>query len=199
LKKGFKEFALIGTDVGSYGRDISVDLAYLLKEIVSREGDYRIKLRNINPRFFIEMLPDLEESFKSRKIVHISSAAQSGSNRILKLMNRIYRIEDYQHAVRSVQKKFPHIHFRTQLMVGFPGETKEDFHETLMLLDSIYYDFIELYKYSPRPGTKAANLDNQLPEEIINRRHKKLYVKSLMNMIKKRFLHRRGETEVPKF
>ena len=192
LKKGHKEFALIGTDVGSYGRDIGVDLAHLLKELVSRKGEFIIKTRNLNPRFFIEMLPDLEASFKSKKIVHISSAAQSGSNRILSLMNRKYRIEDYQYAVRSVQKKFPHIHFRTQLMVGFPGETEEDFHKTLKLLDSIFFDSIELYKYSPRPGTKAASLDNRLPEAIIKKRYNKLYVRAMINMTKKRFLHNSG-------
>jgi MiaB/RimO family radical SAM methylthiotransferase len=188
LGKGAKDFALIGTDVGSYGREIGTDLSNLLKELLNKEGDYRIKIRNVNPRFFIEMLPSLEECFQSGKIVHIGSAAQSGSNKILKRMNRIYTIEDYKHAVRSVQTKFPDIHFRTQLMVGFPGETSEDFQKTLHLLDSIYYDFIELYKYSQRPGTLAATLDNQVSEHVIDKRHDELYVKALINMCKKRFL-----------
>jgi MiaB/RimO family radical SAM methylthiotransferase len=188
LKKGYKEFALIGTDLGSYGRDQGVDLATLLTELVSRKGDYKVKLRNINPRFLIEMLPNLEKCFESKKIVHMSSAAQSGSNRILALMKRYYKIEDYRSAIRTLQQKFPFVHFRTQLLVGFPGETNDDFLKSVELLDSLFFDFIELYKYSPRPNTEAAQLDDRVSEEIIKKRYNKLYVKALINMSKRRFL-----------
>jgi len=192
LRKGFREFGLIGTDLGSYGKDHGVNLATLLRELVSKRGNFNIKLRNVNPRFLIDMLPELKECFKSGKINHISSAAQSGSNRILSLMNREYRIEDYQHAISSVQKDFPFIQFRTQLMVGFPGETKDDFLKTVKLLNNILFDFIELYKYSPRPNTVAANFDEKLPEEVIDRRYNKLYKKALINIAKKRYFHSPG-------
>ncbi len=187
LAMGYQEFALLGTDLGSYGRDMGVDLATLLNELVRFEADYTIKLRNVNPRFFMEMLPALADSFSSGKIVHLSSAAQSGSNKILRRMKRGYRIEDYRDTMRSMQEQYPHIHLRTQIMVGFPGETDADFERTLELLDTVFFNSIELYKYSPRPQTAAAALDERVPAHIIDKRYNRLYCKALVNMSKRRF------------
>jgi threonylcarbamoyladenosine tRNA methylthiotransferase MtaB len=187
LRLGYDEFALLGTDLGSYGRDLGINLATLLNELIKIDGGYKIKLRNVNPRFLKEMLPELDQSFASGKIVHLSSAAQSGSNRILDRMQRGYSTEAYQETMRHVQRHYPHIDLRTQIMVGFPGETDTDFACTLELLDAIFFNSIEIYKYSRRPQTAAAKLEDLVPAHIIDKRYNRLYAKSLVNMSKRRF------------
>jgi len=131
LAKGYSEFALIGTDTGSYGRDQNITLAALLRELITRKGDYKIRLRNVQPKFLIEMMPELQEIFKTGKISYLGTANESGNNRILELMNRGYRIEDYKEAIHTINKKFPDMQLRTQLMAGFPSETDEEFEDTI--------------------------------------------------------------------
>ena len=181
LTKGFTEFSLIGTDTGSYGRDQGITLVPLLKELLAREGDYQIRLRNIQPRFLIEMMPKLQDLFKSGKISYISTAAQSGNNRILKLMNRKYTIEEYKEAIRLINKEFPHIQLRTQIMVGFPSETEEEYQDSVSLLDELSFDIIEVYLYSPRPNTKAAKIKGQVPRKVAEKRYTNLFLKSILN------------------
>jgi len=182
LKKNYKEFALIGTDVGSYGRDIGTDLVSLLKELIKNKGEYTIKLRNVHPRFLIEMMPELQEVFQSGKISYICSAAQSGNNRVLKLMDRGYKIEDFKEAIRTINKKFPNIKIRTQLMTGFPGETKADFKDTVRLLNELRFDFVEVYNFESRPGTKAEKLEGKVPQKVACRRYHRLCITSFFHM-----------------
>jgi len=179
LAKGYTEFALIGTDLGAYGRDHGNTLAVLLKELIKRKGDYKIKLRNIQPRFLIEMMPEFLKILECGKISYIGSAAESGNNRILKLMNRGYRIEDFKKAIRVLNREFPKIQINTQVMVGFPGETEEEFHDTVRLLDEVAFDFVEVYIFQPRPNTKAEKMNGQIPQKVIMRRFRKLYMRSL--------------------
>ena len=181
LEKGYTEFALIGTDLGSYGRDQGTTLAALLKELLNRKGEYQIRVRNIQPKFLIEMLPELRNIFQSGRIRYIGSAVESGNNRILKLMNRGYNIEDYKNAIRMINREFPDIQIRTQLLVGFPSETEEEFQDTLRLLDELHFDFAETYMFEPRPNTKAAAISDQIPKNVAKRRYHKLYIKSLLN------------------
>ena len=192
LSKGFKEFALLGTDVGSYGRDQDTNLVDLLREMVKRKGDYEIKMRNIQPRFLIEMMPGLLEVFLSGKIKYISSAVQSGSNRILELMKRGYKIEDYIKAIRTVNREFPEILIRTQIMVAFPGETEKEFQDTIRLLDQVRIDYIEVFKFSPRPNTDAAIMRDQIPPEVARMRYRKLYFKALILPISSALIRRRS-------
>jgi tRNA A37 methylthiotransferase MiaB len=181
LAKGFSEFSLIGTDTGSYGRDQGITLVTLLKELLLKEGDYQIRLRNIQPRFLIEIMPELQELFKNGKISYISSAVQSGNNRILKLMNRGYRIEDYKDTIRLINKEFPQIQIRTQIMVGFPSETEEEYQDSVRLLDELNFDIVETYLYSPRPNTKAAKIKEQVPRNVAEKRYTNLFLKSIYN------------------
>jgi threonylcarbamoyladenosine tRNA methylthiotransferase CDKAL1 len=181
LAKGYTEFALIGTDLGSYGRDQGTTLVALLRELVTRKGDYQIRLRNIQPRFLLEMMPGLRNLFQSGKISYLSSAAESGNNRILKLMNRGYRVEDFKEAILTINREFPKIQLRTQLMAGFPSETEDEFQDTVRLLDEVSFDFVETYMFQPRPNTKAANMEDQIPEKVARRRYHKLFMKSLFN------------------
>jgi tRNA A37 methylthiotransferase MiaB len=179
LQSGYKQFALIGTDTGSYGRDIQTNLVNLLRAMVSVKGEYWLKLRNVHPRTLIKMLPEFLDVFKSGKIVHMTTALQHGNNRILKLMKRGYTIEDFKYAIGAVKKSCPNLKIRSQLMVGFPGETEAEFNDTLNLLDEIQFDFIEVYKYSPRPNTMAAEMPNQVTNKTANKRYFMLHKKVL--------------------
>jgi len=182
LSKGYREFALLGTDVGSYGRDRGTTLVALLRELVKKKGDYEIKVRNIQPRHLIEMMPELREIFKYDKIPYVSSAAESGNNRILKIMGRGYRIEDYKQAIRTLNSQFPQMQIRTQIMVGFPSETEDEFQDTLRLLDEVRFDFVEVYAFQARPNTEAAKMKDQVPQKVIRRRYHKAYMKSLFHL-----------------
>lgn len=177
LKKGYKDFALIGTEVGAYGKDLGTDLVALLKELINKKGEYKVRLRNVHPRYLIEMLPELRKIFQTGKISFLSCALESGNNRILRLMNRGYKIEDFKAAIRTLNKEFPELQIRTQVMVGFPTETEEEFQDTVKLIDELCFDFVEVYMFQPRPGTKAATMAGQIPQSVIKRRCLKLLLK----------------------
>lgn len=176
LAKGYKEFALIGTDLGAYGRDIGATLADLVRTIEEREGSYTVKIRNINPKFLIEMTPDFCKILESGKVSYLSSALESGSNRILRLMKRGYTVEEYEQSISALRQAWPTINIRTQVMVGFPTESEEDFQDTARLLDKTHFDFVEIYMFQPRPKTVAARLDGQVPRSVARRRMTKLYL-----------------------
>lgn len=182
LEAGFKDFALIGTDLGSYGDDCQCDLIELLQELNSIDGNFRIKLRNVHPKLYIHNLPRFLDVLTPGKITYMTSAVQSGNNRILHEMHRGYKIEDFIFAVNSIKAVFPNFMIRTQIMVGFPGESDVDFQDTLQLLDKVQFNFIEVYRYSPRPGTLAATRLNQVPHLKAKKREfilKKAVMKSM--------------------
>jgi tRNA A37 methylthiotransferase MiaB len=183
LEKNYREFALIGSDLGSFGRDKGTDLACLLRELLKREGDYKIRVRNIQPRDLIKMMPELIKILETGKISYLSSAAESGNDRILRLMNRGYRIDPYKEAIRLLNKEFPGIQLSTQLMVGFPTETEDEFHDTCRLLDELRFDYVEVYIFQPRPGTRAAEMEGQIDPRISEKRCYKLLIKSMFKDI----------------
>ena len=177
--QGHKEFTLIGTDLGSYGRDRGTDLVALLKELVSRSGDYKIKLLHIHPRFLIDMLPGLCEVFRSGRISRFSSSLQSGSDRILGLMRRGYRTGEFKEAILSLNSLFPEMTICSQVMIGFPGETEDEFRATLNLLNEIPFAFVDAFVFEARPNTAAAEMKEQIPRKVAVRRLLELYGKSL--------------------
>jgi threonylcarbamoyladenosine tRNA methylthiotransferase CDKAL1 len=181
LGRGYREFGLIGTDLGAYGRDQGANLVNLLRALTERKGDYTIRLRNIQPRFLIEMMPELREIFHSGKISYLSSAAESGNNRILKAMHRGYKAEEFKEAIGMLNREFPEIQIRTQLLVGFPGETEEEFQDTLRLLDQVRFDYVEIYVFDPRPNTEAATMRDQIPRQVAKRRGQRVLMKSLFS------------------
>jgi len=184
LRRGYKDFSLIGTEVGAYGKDLGIDLVTLLKELVSKRGEYKIRLRNIHPKYLIEMLPELRKIFQSGRISFLSTAPESGNNRTLGLMNRGYKVEDFKEAIHTLNKDFSGIQLRAQVMVGFPTETEEEFKDTVKLVDELKFDFVEIYMFQPRPGTKAATMAGQISQDVIKRRHLKLMLKLLFKRLK---------------
>jgi MiaB/RimO family radical SAM methylthiotransferase len=178
LKKGFRHLSLLGTDLGAYGRDLGYNLADLLVEMTKEKGEYKIGLRNVNPYYLIEMFEELRPIFARGKISFLLTAAQSGSDRILKLMRRRYKIQDFIRCIKVVNNEYPNIILRSQIMVGFPTETEEDFQMSMRLSDELKFDWVEIYKFSPNKGTLAATMMDQVPEHIKEIRYKQLRTKN---------------------
>lgn len=179
LNKGFRYFGLLATDLGAYGQDNGQTLVDLLAALTKIKGDFKIGLRNINPVHLIALFDRLRPFLASGKIWFLSSAAESGSNRMLKLMRRRYSIQEYIKCIRKLNAEYPHIFFRTQMMVGFPTETDKDFEMTMRLTDEVRFDWVEVYTFSPAKNTDASFMSNQVPEEIKICRSRKLYRKIL--------------------
>ena len=180
LKKGFRYFSLLATDLGAYGRDLGYNLVDLLTEIIKEKGDYKIGLRNVNPYYLNEMFNELKPIFSSGRIWFLSSSVESGSNRILKLMNRQYTVQDFKNCIQSLNKDYPNIFLRTQILVGFPTETNEDYQKSVRLLNELKFDWVETYKFSPRKGTAAATMTGQVPQKIKQSRFQHITFKFFM-------------------
>ena len=164
IEKGYREILLLGQNVNSYGKDGSLDFKGLLKELDSLEGEFKISFMTSHPKDCTTELIDTIAD--SRHISwHLHLPVQSGSNRILKLMNRHYDVEKYLSLVDYARKRIPDIQLTTDIIVGFPGETYEDFRETLKLMERVKYDSAFTFIYSRRSGTKAAEMDDPVSEE----------------------------------
>ena len=120
----------------------------------------------------------LIDIFKTGKITYLESAVQSGNNRILKLMKRGYKIEDYKKAMQTFKKEVPDLKIRTQMIVGFPSETEEEFQDTVRLLDEIEFNYVEVYGFGVFPNTDASVMKGLLPKKVIERRYHELYMKA---------------------
>lgn len=180
LRKGYKNFSLLGTDLGPYGKDLGINLAILLKEMIRENGDYKIRIRNIEPKWLLKIWPEIKEILKSKKILFIGIPIESGNNDVLKSMRRGYTVEDVKKCIKELNEEFPFIVLRTQLMTGFPGETIEQFYDTYNLIDELFFDYVEVYSFSPRPNTPAAMMENQISMKERMRRRNKLWVKALL-------------------
>ena len=195
LQKKFDKFSLLGTDLGAYGMDLGYNLMDLLKALIQLEGDFKIGLRNVNPSHLTKMIKDFIPILQSKKIWYIEIPVESGSNRLLKLMNRDYTIEEYKNCVETIRKICPKILIRTQILVGFPTETQQDIADTIQLLDDVVFDYIEVYRYSDRPGTIASQLKHKIPSQEKEKRFLKVYKNAQFNRpklkIKNLILHRK--------
>jgi len=174
LKENYKTFALIAGDIGCYGFDINTNLPSLLTKLFAQDGDYKILLWDLNIRWFIKYHQAMLNVLKanSKKVERIIMPIQSGSNRILKLMNRHYKIEEAKNCLQKLQNSIPEIHLETQILVGFPGETDEDFEKSLDLIREVKFDDIAIFPYEDRPGTTAQNMPNKVPQATIDTRKK---------------------------
>ncbi|MBQ7364882.1 MAG: tRNA (N6-isopentenyl adenosine(37)-C2)-methylthiotransferase MiaB [Clostridia bacterium] len=174
-KEGYREITLLGQNVNSYGKDLyeAYDFADLLSDICRIEGNYQLRFMTSHPKDASYKLIDvMAREEKIAKFFHLP--LQSGSNRILKEMNRHYTREHYLELVRYMREKMPDISISTDIIVGFPGETEEDFADTLSLLREVQYDNIYSFLYSKRVGTKAAVMDCQIPDDVKGERFERL-------------------------
>ena len=172
---GVVEVMLLGQNVNSYGKNIEepMTFAQLLQEIEKIEGLERIRFMTSHPKDLSDEL--IEVMSKSKKICkHLHLPVQSGSSRILKLMNRHYDKEQYLALAEKIRKAVPDISLTTDIIVGFPGETEEDFQETLDVVRKVRYDSAFTFIYSKRTGTPAAIMEDQIPEDVVKDRFDRL-------------------------
>ncbi len=171
VRAGIKDFTLLGQNVNSYGKKGADqwNFARLLEEVADIDGVYRLRFVTSHPKDMSEEVIKLFGRYQNI-VPYLHLPLQSGSNRILKLMNRKYTIEHYLNIVEKLRETRPEIALTTDLIVGFPGETVDDFEATLKAVEKIRYDNFFSFKYSPRPFTKAASLPDRVPPEEAQRR-----------------------------
>ncbi|MST99947.1 tRNA (N6-isopentenyl adenosine(37)-C2)-methylthiotransferase MiaB [Tissierella pigra] len=174
-KSGCKEITLLGQNVNSYGKSLRTNYSFtdLLKDINKIDGIERIRFMTSHPK---DLSEDLIECYATldKLCEHLHLPVQSGSNRILKEMNRKYSKEDYLGTINKLKKAVPNISITTDIIVGFPGESDDDFNQTLELVKEVKYDSAFTFLYSIREGTKAANMENQIDDKIKHDRFQKL-------------------------
>ncbi len=172
---GVREITLLGQNVNSYGHDLaeSIDFGGLLAKIDAIEGLKWIRYTTSHPRDFSLELVDQIKALE-KVCSHFHLPVQSGSNRILKRMNRGYTREEYLALIKHIEKQFPDASITTDVIVGFPGETEADFQETLDLFERARFDGAFSFIYSPRPKTAAANYPDDLPKGVKKERLQRL-------------------------
>ncbi len=172
LDQGFKHFVLIAGDVGCYGVDIGTSAIELLSELFAVEGSYKIIIKEFNAQWVVKYFQDLLKIFKENyeKIDYIVVPVQSASNRLLRLMKRPYTIEDVKTYLNIIKTEVPDLQISTHIMVGFPGETEEDFKESLEFIKEYEFPFVDIYAYDDRPNTAAGQMDDKVPQKTINQR-----------------------------
>lgn len=188
---GVVEVMLLGQNVNSYGKtlDNPISFAELLKMVENIEGLERIRFMTSHPK---DLSDDLIEVMKNSKKIckHLHLPLQSGSSRILKIMNRHYDKEQYINLADKIKKAIPDISLTTDIIVGFPGETEEDFLETLDVVRHVRYDSAYTFIYSKRTGTPAAKMENQIPDDVIKDRFDRLLseVQNISNELTGRYV-----------
>jgi MiaB/RimO family radical SAM methylthiotransferase len=177
LEKGYTNFFLCAEDFGAYGVDIDVKATDLLKRLIELKSDknYKIVINELSPPYLKKMLPDFKKIFATGKISTLGVQVESGSDRILRLMGRQYKAEEWRNLMLFINRKFPRIDLTTHFMVGFPTETEEDFISTMKLINvPLYLKDILIFKFSARPNIPAARLVGQIPLNVIELRARRL-------------------------
>ncbi len=167
VENGYKEITLLGQNVNSYGKDLKDGSSFssLLDEIGKLEGKFRLRFMSNHPKDLTEEVVEaIERNPHACKAIHLP--VQSGSDRILKEMNRRYTVEDYLGKVAKIRDIIPNCAITTDIIVGFPTETEKEFEDTVSLVEKVRYDGAFTFVYSPREGTKAAAMDGQIPADI---------------------------------
>lgn len=192
---GFKEIILSGIHTASYGLDLegNVNLIDIIEEIEKVEGIERIRIGSIEPAFFT---PEVIEKIKKFKKLcpHFHLSLQSGCDATLKRMNRRYTAQEYADSVKLLRETMPDVSITTDVIVGFPGETEEEFNETYEFLKNIKLTKTHVFKYSPRKGTKASDMQDQIDGSIKEKRSKMLI--ELSNKNEKEFIEKFIGTEM---
>jgi tRNA-2-methylthio-N6-dimethylallyladenosine synthase len=172
---GVLEVTLLGQNVNSYGHDLDERpmFAELLRALDDIEGLRRVRFTSPHPHNFT---PDVVEAMTSSRVVceHIHFPMQSGSDDVLRRMRRSYRIERYLGWLERIREAIPHIAVSTDIIVGFPGETDEDFDATLRAVERARFDSAFTFQYSVRPGTDAASMDGEVDPAIVGERFRRL-------------------------
>ena len=172
-QQGYKEITLLGQNVNSYKGGENYNFSNLLNDVCQIEGIERIRFTSPHPKDFTDDVIDaIAKNQKISKIIHLP--LQSGNTRILKEMNRKYTKEQYLNLVQKIKDKIQNVVFSTDIIVGFPGETDDEFEDTLDVVKKVNFEQIYMFIYSRRKGTVADKMENQIPEEIKHKRFDRL-------------------------
>lgn len=175
VKRGVKEVTLLGQNVNSYKGDEGLDFADLLAKVAMETDVERIRFTTSHPKDFNQKLADTMAAHQNKVMEYIHLPFQSGNSRILDRMNRNYTREHYLEKIAMLKKTIPNVVFSTDIIVGFPGETEEEFMDTVTLVQEVEFETIFAFKYSPRPFTKAAKFEDQVDEDIKTERLNRLF------------------------
>lgn len=170
VSRGVREVTLIGQNVNSYKSECGTDFANLMRTLAEDTDIQRIRYTTSHPKDFNQELVDISAKYRSKICDYIHLPAQSGNTEVLKRMNRGYSREEYLDKVAMIRQGIPGVVLSTDIIVGFPGETEAQFEDTRSLLETVRYENIYAFKYSPRPFTKAARYTDQVPESDSKRR-----------------------------
>lgn len=187
LDFGYKEIVLTGVNIGRYDHE-GTDFEHLIEKVLEVPGDFRVRISSIEPEGFGDRLFAL---FAHPKLTpHLHLCIQSGSDKILLKMRRMYNMMSYREMIDKIRQTYPTFNFTTDIIVGFPGETEKDFTDSYEVVKDIGFSHVHTFKYSVRNGTRAARMEDQIPEKIKNERsriirdlaeeNKLLYRKSLI-------------------
>ena len=175
-EKGYREILFLGQNVNSYGSDLADDtdnFAKLLRESAKIEGDFWIKYVSPHPKDFTdEVIEAIADNSKIARMLHLP--LQSGSTKILNAMNRGYTKEEFITLAKKIKEKIPDIGLTTDIIVGFPGETEEDFQDTMDVVNEVGFENAFMFMYSKRSGTPAATMEEQVDEQVKNERLQQL-------------------------
>ena len=167
LDLGNREIVLTGVNISRYQHE-GLSFDGLVEKIIDMPGDFRVRISSIEPEGFTDKFIDL---FSNPKLCpHLHLCLQSGSNNVLMRMRRFYTVEQFMSIVENFRKKYPDFNFTTDIIVGFPGETKEEFNETCRVIQQVGFSHIHTFKYSQRTGTRADRMPDQVSEKVKNER-----------------------------
>jgi len=161
IANNYKEIILTGVNVGDYGKKIGSDLYSLLNKLLKVEGDYRIRISSIEPNLLTDEIIDLT-NVEPKMAKHFHVPLQSGSNKMLNLMQRRYTVGDYKDLIYKLVNKIEDVGIGVDVIVGSPGETKEDFMDTYNFLNELPISYLHVFTYSERPNTKAVEMDGSV-------------------------------------
>jgi len=180
ITRGYSLFGLNSDDASAYGKDINTSLESLLTEIIKIKENIHFSIPEFNPNGLTDKVI---ECLKDKKFLYITVPIQSGSQRILDLMERPYKINDIIRRITTIKTNNKKLKINTHIIVGFPGETEEDFLKTKELLNSGLFDRVKIFMYNERPNTKAALMDNKVAENVkIKRREELLKIMKKQNI-----------------
>lgn len=175
VKRGVKEVTLLGQNVNSYESECGTNFADLMKAVAVETGVERIRFTTSHPKDFDQYLMNVLMAHQDKICEYIHLPFQSGNSRILERMNRGYTREQYLEKIAMIKKTMPNVVLSTDIIVGFPGETEEEFQDTLSLVKDVGYETIFAFMYSPRPNTKAAKFEDQIPDDVKSERLQRLF------------------------
>ena len=201
VARGVKEVTLLGQNVNSYKSDCGANFAKLLRTLAEETDIQRIRYTTSHPKDFDEELADTMQDCRDKLCDYIHLPVQSGNSEVLERMNRGYTREHYLEKLEMIKKRIPEVSLSTDIIVGFPGETEEQFQDTLSMVEKVGYETIFAFKYSTRPFTKAAKFTDQVPEDVKSDRLNRLFAfhEELSKKWAKKYEGRELEVLVEKF